>query len=234
MTCRSLRFRIQALFIAARRPPRRRRRKHQNLPHPWIPYISVRPPRLTPLATSITTATRTETSGSRLWIIALAAALILLAGSRFLEAGGNLPITPVETLAGQKLSFPAALAGKPAVCVFGFSKEAGDHIKDWMARLRKDSVNAWSVANLEGAPALVRGMIRSSMRKGTPPSLLERSLIMTKDEQAWKRALGARDDKLPVVTVLDEAGNIVWTYEGLADDEAYSKLRAKLGALSVR
>jgi hypothetical protein len=118
--------------------------------------------------------------------------------------------------------------------VFGFSKEAGDRTKEWMARLSKDDVNAWSVANLEGAPALVRGMIRSSMRKGTPQPLLEHSLIMTKDAQAWKRALGAGDDKLPVVIVLDSKGNIVWTYEGVADEGAYRELQAKFGMQNVK
>jgi hypothetical protein len=166
--------------------------------------------------------------------MALAVALVLLAGSRFSAAAETLLVTPAETLAGQKLSFPAALVGKPAVCVFGFSKEAGDRTKEWMVRLSKDGVNAWSVANLEGAPALVRGMIRSSMRKGTPPPLLEHSLIMTKDEQAWKRALGAKDDKLPVVALLDAAGKIVWTYEGLAGDETYREVKARLGAQSVK
>jgi hypothetical protein len=72
------------------------------------------------------------------------------------------------------------------------------------------------------------------MRKVTPQPLLEHSLIMTKDEQAWKRALGSRDDKLPVVAVLDEAGNVVWTYDGLANDEAYSEVKAKLAAASLK
>jgi hypothetical protein len=164
----------------------------------------------------------------------LTLALVLVAGSGFSVAAENLPVTPAETLTGQKLSFPTALAGKPAVCVFGFSKEAGDRTREWMARLVKDGVNAWSIANLEGAPSLIRGMIRSSMRKGTSQPLLEHSLIMTKDEQAWKRAVGAKDDKLPVAVVLDAAGKIVATFEGLPTDEAYRELKAKLGTQIVK
>ena len=57
-------------------------------------------------------------------------------------------MTQAETLAGQKLEFPAALAGKAAVCVFGFSKEAGDGTKVWMTRLSEDGINSWSIANL--------------------------------------------------------------------------------------
>jgi hypothetical protein len=144
----------------------------------------------------------------------------------------NLPVTPAETLSGQKLEFPAALAGKPAVCVFGFSKEAGDKTKVWMSRLSQDGINAWTIADLEGAPTLVRPMIRSSMRKGTPKPLLDRSLILTNDEKAWKAAVGAKQDNLPVVVLLDAAGKIQWTYEGLFADKAYLELKTKLDAVS--
>ena len=74
-----------------------------------------------------------------------------------------------------------------------------------MTRLNQDGINSWSIANLEGAPALVSGMIRSSMRKGTAQPLLERSLILTKDEKAWKHAVGANQNNLPVVVVFDSA-----------------------------
>lgn len=142
----------------------------------------------------------------------------------------NLPVTPAETLAGQKIEFPTAVMGKSSVCVFGFTKEAGDRTKVWMTRLSQDGINAWSIANLEGAPALVRGMIRSSMRKGTPAPLLERSLILTKDEKAWKHAVGVKQDNLPVVVLLDATGSVLWTYEGLFSDESYRELKTRLEA----
>ena len=99
--------------------------------------------------------------------IALTFVLAFVAVSRSSNAAEDLPVTPAETLSGQKLEFPSALAGKIAVCVFGFSKEAGVRTKTWMTRLSQDGINSWSIANLEKAPAMVRGMIRSSMRKGT-------------------------------------------------------------------
>src|ERR1700733_287451 len=100
--------------------------------------------------------------------VAAASVFMLLGAGWAVAAAESVPVTQAETLTGQKLEFPSALAGKPAVCVFGFSKEAGDRTKTWMTRLTQDGVSAWSVANLESAPALVRGMIRGSMRKGTP------------------------------------------------------------------
>lgn len=164
---------------------------------------------------------------ARARVIPVIAAICLVAAAQ------SLPVTSAETLAGQKLQFPTALAGKPSVCVFGFSKEAGDLSKVWMSRLNKDGINAWSVANLEGAPSLVRGMIRSSMRKGTPESQLPHSVVMTKDDKAWKHAVGAKQDNLPVVVVFDGAPQIVWTHEGPFSDEAYRELKTRLdGAIA--
>jgi hypothetical protein len=162
--------------------------------------------------------------------IAQASFLAFLAAGWSLAMAENLPMTPAETLAGQKLEFPAALTGKAAVCVFGFSKEAGDRTKVWMTRLSQDGINSWSIANLERAPAMVRGMIRGGMRKGTPPHLLERSLILTKDEKAWKQAVGAKQDNLPVVVLFDATGRILWTYEGLFAVEQYQELKTRLDA----
>jgi predicted transcriptional regulator len=74
-------------------------------------------------------------------------------------------------------------------------------------------------------------MIRSSMRKATPKPLLDRSLILTKDEKVWKAAVGSKQDNLPVVVLLDAAGKVQWTYEGLFADEAYLELKTKLDTL---
>ena len=145
-------------------------------------------------------------------------------------AAGNLPVTPAETLSGQKLEFPTAALGKPAIYVFGFSKAAGDKVKPWMARLSQDGINCWSIANLEGAPSLVRGMIRGSMRKGTPESLFDRSLVMTKDAKAWKQALAVKQDNLPVAVLVDAMGQVLWTYEGSLDEEPYRELKTRFEA----
>jgi predicted transcriptional regulator len=66
------------------------------------------------------------------------------------------------------------------------------------------------------------------MRKGTPQPLLKRSLIITKDDKAWRAALGVKQENLPVVVLLDSAGKVLWTHEGLYDDEAVGELKRRL------
>lgn len=158
------------------------------------------------------------------------AVLTLLFVLATLTAAENLPVTPAESLSGHKLDFPTALAGQRAVCVFGFSKEAGDLSKPWMSRLNQDGFNAWSVANLEKAPAFVRGMIRGSMRKGTPAGQLDHALILTKDEKAWEKAVGSKRENLPLVVLLDGSGRILWTYQGPFADQPYQELKQHMEA----
>jgi hypothetical protein len=161
------------------------------------------------------------------------AGLILLGAAWSSVASDNLPATAAETLSGEKLEFPSALAGKASVCVFGFSQESGDAVKVWMNQLSKDGINAWSIAELESSPRLMRGVIRKGMRKSTPPQLLDHSLVLTKDAKAWKRVLGTKQEKLPVVILLDAAGHIAWNYVGLPRHGPYGELKAKLAALQA-
>ena len=156
--------------------------------------------------------------------------LILFFALTIAAAAATLPVTPAESLSGKKLEFPTALEGKTAVCVFGFTKEAGDRTKDWMIHLTQDGVNAWSVADLEKAPALVRGMIRGSMRKGVPPERQDHSLVLTKNFKALEEALGVKQENEPVVAIFNSSGQVVWTHEGQFDPKAYEEVKQHLEA----
>lgn len=141
-----------------------------------------------------------------------------------LLAAQTLPPTPGETLDGRKVSFPALLAGKSAVCVFSFSKEAGEKVQAWMEPLVKANVDAYSVANLEAAPRLVRGMIRRGMRSGMPEAYRSRSIILTENEKAWKQALQVTDERLPLVVRFDASGSIKDRHAGPFDPRTLERL----------
>ncbi|MBX9602638.1 MAG: hypothetical protein K2X35_16660 [Bryobacteraceae bacterium] len=138
-------------------------------------------------------------------------------------AAQALPSSEAETLAGQKVRFPDFLAGKSAVCVFTFSREAGESARAWMDPLWKAGVDAYSIANIEAAPRLVRGMIRRGMKSGMPPDYHARSLVLTRDEKAWKAVLQATDDKWPVVVRWDASGKITARYTGPFDARALER-----------
>jgi len=72
----------------------------------------------------------------------------------------------------------------------------------------------------------VRGMIRSSMRGGTPVDKRPHVLTASSDEAAWKSYLELKDDSLPGVLLLDRAGRLLWVYIGVFEAVRYQTLQA--------
>ena len=92
--------------------------------------------------------------------------MILVAASLSAQV---IPHTEAETLSGKKIVLPDAVSGHPAVFIVGFSRAGGDSSGRWGKQLRQEfttdsNVQIYSVAVLQDAPKMVRGMIRHSMR----------------------------------------------------------------------
>lgn len=126
------------------------------------------------------------------------------------------PATEGETLAGRKVSVPAEFSGRGVVLVFSFSRNAGEKVKDWLGPLLKEGRDAWSVASLESAPQLMRPIIRTAMRNPMTPAMRERTVLLYKNDKAWRKALDVDrvKDDAPMVVVLDAAGKPVWRHNG--------------------
>lgn len=142
----------------------------------------------------------------------------------------TLPWSEAESLAGKKAALPGVWAGRPAVVVWSFSREAGDGVKEWMTGLEKEGIQAWSVAMLEAAPRLIRPLIRSGMRKQAAAGQVERWLCLYKGEKDWRAALGVADDKLPVVVVVNRQGGIAWKRAGRFEGGASEAVRQQMQA----
>lgn len=148
-------------------------------------------------------------------------------------AADSLPAFAVDTLAGTKIQMPADAAGKVTLLVLGFSRDSGDACKAWVQRFVKDGGNAYMAPVLEGAPRLVRGLIRSGMRKDIPKELHAKTLLLYTGESGWKRRVGfqAGTDSQPYLLLLDKQGRIQWQRHGALNDGAYADLRKAAGAL---
>lgn len=147
--------------------------------------------------------------------------------------GTAWPNFEVDTLAGTKIKFPADAAGKTTLVVMGFSKDSGDACRVWVERFTKDGGHAYMAPILEGAPRLVRGLIRSGMRKDIPSSLHARTLLVYSGEAEWKKRTGFQPgtDKQPYLILLDKQGRVQWQRRGNLDEAAYAELRKVAGSL---
>jgi hypothetical protein len=131
-----------------------------------------------------------------------------------------MPTTSGETLSGKKIVLADAVRGHAAVLVAGFSHDGGIACGDWMKAIRGDAalagVDVYEIAMLEGAPGIIRGMIKSGMRKGMSIAEQERSVVLTQDDKLWEKFFDVSNTKEPQVILLDAKGNVEWRGHGAA------------------
>jgi hypothetical protein len=166
--------------------------------------------------------------------IGLACVLLGCLGAWAQDGAQDLPNDKAETINGKKVEFPAVMHGAIATCIFGFGNNSADRVAVWLESLSADNVNAWSVVNLESVPAVARGALRVSMRRGTPKELIERSLVISKDATEWKRILEVQRESLPVVALFDKAGKLVWKRQGTYSASIDDELKAKIAELAAK
>lgn len=130
----------------------------------------------------------------------------------------TLPLTSGETLSGRRVLLAEAVRKQPAVIIAGFSKDAGPAWGDWATAVRADTVLArisvYQMAILEGASGLLRGIIKSSMRKDLSASEQDHFVVFTQDEKLWRSSFGVTADKDPWVVLIDATGQVRWRGHG--------------------
>lgn len=135
-------------------------------------------------------------------------------------ASQAMPGTAGETLSGKPIVLANALHGHAAVLIAGFSREGGAGTGDWVKLIHTDSafngVDVYQIAMLGGAPSLLRGMIRSSMKKGLSPAQQANFVVLTDDEKLWRAYFGVNADDQPYVLLIDDQGKVLWRGHGQA------------------
>jgi hypothetical protein len=157
------------------------------------------------------------------------AAILTISGS--ICFAQSLPSTPGETLTAKRIVLADAVRGHTAVLIAGFSHDAGTGSGEWVKSIHADPAFAqcdlYQVAMLASAPAFVRGMIRSGMKKGVAPADQDKFVVLTEDEKAWKSYFDVTIDSEPYVALIDATGKLLWRAHGSAAN-LESQLRAAL------
>ena len=145
-----------------------------------------------------------------------------------------IPHTEAETLSGKKIVLPDAATGHPAVFIVGFSRAGGDSSGRWGKQLRQEfttdsNVQIYSVAELQDAPKIVRGMIRHSMRGNIPQNEQGTFVVLYQDEDVWKKLADFSDPNDAYILLVDSAGRIRWRTHGkVPDQQAANALRNEI------
>ena len=165
----------------------------------------------------------------------LAFPVILLVASSL--SAQVIPHTEAETLSGKKIVWPDAASGHPAVFIVGFSRAGGDSSGRWGKQLRQEfsNVQIYSVAELQDAPKMVRGMIRHSMRGNIPQNEQDTFVVLYQDEDVWKKLADFSDPNDAYMLLVDSMGRIRWRTHGkVPDQRAVNALRNEIGKILNR
>lgn len=150
-----------------------------------------------------------------------------------LQLGSVLPDVSGETITGSPIHLLGVVNGKIAVVMFSFSKGGGEDARAWNEHLNREysgnsSVACSTVIELQAAPRLLRGIIKSALGRDMPPYIRERTIITYKDEALWKRRLAVTDSGHAYVLVLGEDGRVRWRSSKAFNDIEFGDLERKV------
>jgi hypothetical protein len=141
-----------------------------------------------------------------------------------------------ESLSGKQISLPSAAAGSVAILCIGFSRASQSQLKPWAERAanefrEKSGVLVYSIAVLEDAPRLVRGMAVHGMKSGVPAQRQDRFLVVYHGETELKRITGFQRAEEAYILLLDRKGEIQWRNHGPASDAAFRALTDRVHSI---
>lgn len=139
--------------------------------------------------------------------------------------GEPFPTVSGESLAGEQIDLPTALAGQPAVVLIGYLQEAQFDIDRWLMGLIQagTAVPILELPTIPGlAPTIASGWIDDGMRSGIPEE--DWAVVVTLYGSAAKpvaELTGTENGRLARVILLDANGNVAWFH-----DRGYSASKA--------
>ncbi len=164
----------------------------------------------------------------------------ICAGLAWAQAPQRLPSTNLPSLAGSRVTLPAASRGRVAVLVIGFTQGSSDPTSQWAAKLatvpKSLPVTQFAVAVLEDAPAFFRPIIETGMRHGLSKSDQRNFLILNHGETLWKKLVGFRysQSDAAYILLLGRHGHIRGHWMGLPNAVNWSGFLAALRRVEAR
>ena len=152
------------------------------------------------------------------------------AGQSLLKLGDTLPPLAGEGLNGKRVDVVSDSGGKPAVVVYAFSRAGGHDAQLWSDRLMKDDPHLaiYTVIFLESVPGMFRGLAVSGIKSGMPVALLERTIILYRDEDLWKKRLQVGIERNACVMLMNSSSRVEWITTGPFAEARYAELRRSI------
>ncbi len=151
--------------------------------------------------------------------------------------GSLLPQTEGTTLEGNKMVIAESVRGRTAILVITFSRKAEKEATAWTKRLTAEpatdpALALHQVAHLQDVPRVLRGLVTSMIKRGTPRQLHSTLVVLFKDQNFWKQFVNFQHADPPYVVLLGATGEAVWRTQGTFEEEKYAPLRDAIKGLA--
>jgi hypothetical protein len=151
-------------------------------------------------------------------------------------ATDQAPAIVAESLSGNQVSLPAASMGLVTILCIGFSHASQSQLRPWADRLntkyRGDAhVSVYSIAVLEDAPRLVRGMAVHGIKSGVPAAQRDHFLMVYRGESDLKALVKFDRPENAFVVLLDPGGGVQWRHSGPLTEDAFDQLIARASSI---
>ena len=125
----------------------------------------------------------------------------------------HIPMVTTTSLNGQTLSLPELFHNKPAILVVGFSPDSKEQARLWSKQLIEADLgrsNVYGLVMLDRVPRLLRSFVLHEIRKDVAASFQFRFLIITNDDQQWRKLAGVQSLQDAYLLVVDGQGLTRW------------------------
>lgn len=102
----------------------------------------------------------------------------------------------------------------------------------WTQHMMNDDAHLaiYTAIFLESVPGLFRAMAVSGIKEGMPATLQDRTVLLYRDEDLWRRRLQVDNNRHACVMLVGPTGRIRWMTSGPFADAPYSELRKSMRA----
>jgi hypothetical protein len=161
-------------------------------------------------------------------VLHCAAALLLMSIPGW--SADQFPAIGGDNLLGAKVALPDAAKGHVTAIVVGFTHASQTQTQAWSAKIASQ-LDYYSIAVIEDAPRLVRGMISSGMKSSVAKDQRDRFVLATKGEKELKEAAGFDKPDDAYLLLIDRDGQIRWRFHGPVSDGALGELKSQAAGL---
>jgi hypothetical protein len=145
-------------------------------------------------------------------------------------SAGPFPAIQAENLEGKKIELPGTVSQHPTLFIIGFTHASQAQTKPWATRLENE-FNPYSIAVLQDAPRLVRGMAVRGIKGEVPQSRRDRFLLLFHGEKELKQAAEFDRPDDAYLLLVDPGGLIQARWHGPVSDSAVEDIRSRIAGL---